>query len=101
VHVTIINSGCNPKIWIPNVFTPSLEGNNLFRVVSDNVTEMTVSIYRRQGDWICSFDGLTEGWDGTKEGRRCPEGTYVYFIRYKTHCLSRPKSITGTVTVIY
>lgn len=101
VHVTIISSGCNPKIWIPNVFTPSLEGNNLFRVVSDNVTEMTVSIYRRQGDWICSFDGLTEGWDGTKEGRRCPEGTYVYFIRYKTHCLSRPKSITGTVTVIY
>jgi len=101
VHVTIISSGCNPKIWIPNVFTPSLEGNNLFRVVSDNVTEMTVSIYRRQGDWICSFDGLTEGWDGTKEGRRCPEGTYVYFIRYKTHCLSHPKSITGTVTVIY
>ena len=101
IHVSLINSGCTPKIWAPNAFTPLQSSNNLFRVASSNVTEMTVSIYQRWGDWVCTFDGLTQGWDGTKNGKPCQENTYVYLIRYQTPCLLNPKPIVGTITIIH
>ena len=100
IHVSLINSGCTPKIWAPNAFTPLQSSNNLFRVASSNVTEMTVSIYQRWGDWVCTFDGLTQGWDGTKNGKPCQENTYVYLIRYQTPCLLNPKPIVGTITIL-
>jgi gliding motility-associated-like protein len=101
IHVSLINSGCTPKIWAPNAFTPLQSSNNQFRVASSNVTEMTVSIYQRWGDWVCTFDGLTEGWNGTLRGQPCQEGAYVYLIRYKTTCTPKPKTLAGTVTIIH
>ncbi len=99
-HIAVVSTASSSKIWVPNVFTPNKNTNNLFRVVSEEVTKMTVTIYQRQGDWICTFDGLTEGWDGTKNGKPCKEGTYVYFIRYETPELATPKPIVGTVTLL-
>ncbi len=101
LHTTIISNACTPKIWAPNVFTPLDNSNNIFKVESKNVSKMTVYIYQRWGDWVCTFDGLTEGWDGTKDGKPCKESAYVYLIRYETPCLANPKPIVGTVTIIH
>ena len=103
IHISvmpIIDSTCQYHVWTPNIFTPLLGSNNRFRVISDNVTQMDVSIFYRWGDWVCTFDGLTEGWDGAKNGTPCPAGTYVYLIRFATPCQSNPKPIVGTVTLI-
>ena len=59
-----------------------------------------MNIYQRWGEWICTFDGLTQGWDGTQAGIPCKQGTYVYLIRYKTPCLLNPKPIVGTITIL-
>ena len=103
IHITVLantDTSCQHHLWVPNIFTPLLDGNNQFRVLSDNVTKMEVNIFQRWGDWVCTFDGLTEGWDGTKNSSPCPAGTYVYLIRYATPCQSNVKPIVGTVTLI-
>lgn len=90
-----------PLIWIPNVFTPNNADNNLFRIYSQNVDQMTVYIFRRQGDLVSTFDGLTESWDGTHNGTPCPQATYVYRITYRnTGNNVVPEPINGTVTLI-
>ena len=96
-----MGENCHPFIWIPNVFTPFQPTNNIFRIQSQNITEMTVSIYQRWGDCIHTFDGLTEGWNGALRGRPCQEGAYVYLIRYKTTCTPKPKTLAGTVTILH
>ena len=90
-----------PNIWVPNVFTPNADNNQQFGIKSKNIDHMTVSIYRRWGERVCTFDGLTEQWDGTKNGIPCPQEAYVYIIHY--HVLGsneRPEPIVGTVSLI-
>lgn len=89
------------RIWIPNVFTPDRSDNNVFRIISLDIDLLEVSIYHRWGDWVCTFDGLSQGWDGTKNGHPCPEGTYVYRIRYHVvNSKETPHPILGTITLI-
>ena len=88
-------------IWVPNVFTPDGNTNNLFRVFSYDVTEMRVFIFRRNGLQITEFDGLTGAWDGTYRGIACPQETYTYCIVYRT--AARPQILqrkVGTVTLL-
>ena len=101
-------------IWIPNVFTPgsSDSENSQFRIhCSSSVVSAEVVIYQRWGDFLCRFDGLTGSWDGTYQGRPCPQGTYVYQVTYKisgrgmsvgtsAYRESEQKPIFGSVTLL-
>ena len=49
---------------------------------------------------MAQFDGLTGSWDGTHEGVPCPQGTYVYYIRYMDNHDAAWKTVKGTVTLI-
>lgn len=73
------------SLYVPNVFTPNLEGENShFGIYGSNILSAEVVIYKRNGDWVCTFDGLTEKWDGTKDGIELPQESYVYLIHYTT-----------------
>lgn len=88
-------------LWAPNVFTPGQESNKLFVIKSSNLASMEVFIFNRRGEYICTFDGLTEGWDGTKQGHFCPQGAYVYLIKYRNRI--RPDEVhqkKGTVLLL-
>lgn len=90
-----------PNIWVPNTFTPNADINQHFGIKSKNVDRMTVSIYRRWGERVCTFDGLTEQWDGTKNGIPCPEEAYVYIIHYHIqNSNEKPEPLVGTVLLI-
>ena len=39
-------------------------------------------IYDRAGDIVYHSDNINEAWDGTKNGRICNKGTYMYKIYY-------------------
>ena len=88
-------------IMAPNVFTPDRDDNNRFFVVSNKfISQMRVWIYNRRGVLIKEFDGVTEDWDGTKDGRPLPQETYVYYIRYMDTEVNGWKTLKGTVTLL-
>ena len=89
--------------WIiaPNVITPTLETNNIFSLrCSHHIQKAEVKVYNRYGVHVAQFDGLAGSWDGTHEGVPCPQGTYVYYIRYMDNHDAAWKTIKGTVTLI-
>ena len=72
------------SLWAPNAFTPDGATNNLFCIKDDNILTEEVTIYTRTGIQVAQFNGLTDCWDGTLDGRPLPQGVYVYLIRYTT-----------------
>lgn len=90
-------------IWVPNVFTPDIPGENCrFRVFcSKDITEAKVFLYHRWGNFIMDFDALTQFWDGTINGVPCEQGTYVYRIMYrKKNMPTGVLVLSGTVTLL-
>ena len=71
-------------IWIPSAFTPDEETNSMFKVESNDIIDMRVSIFTRWGLFVTEFDGLTEDWDGTYKGTKCKQDVYVYLVEYHT-----------------
>lgn len=63
---------------MPNVFTPNYDSiNDVFRPITDEITELEFSIYNRYGNLIFETNRLRGFWDGrTTGGEPCPDGTY-------------------------
>lgn len=70
-------------VYAPNAFAP--EGkNDEFRpvvVFGTAVRQYQMQIYDRWGALLFETNNLREGWDGRKNGRPLPVGSYVYAIR--------------------
>lgn len=97
VAIPIIQS----ELFFPNVFTPNLESNNLFRAYYTKINDYEIWIYDRRGDLVYHSTDLTSGWDGTHEGRPCVQGAYVYTCTYRDAIT--PGGImrkTGTVVLV-
>ena len=56
----------------------------MFKVESNDIIDMRVSIFTRWGLFVTEFDGLTEDWDGTYNGTKCKQDVYVYLVEYHT-----------------
>lgn len=82
---SILLDGCDPKLEMPNVFTPNGDGaNDIFLpLVYEDIREATISIYNRWGLLMIEDRKLNNGWDGNVDERKCSEGTYYYIILYK------------------
>ena len=58
-------------------------------------------IFDRKGLHITDFDALTGEWDGTKNGRPCPQGAYVWKLTYTTDFTPEvQQNDIGTVTIL-
>ena len=91
-------------IWVPNVFSPDVpdHGNDLFHSVSNRLVREQTLIYNRFGELVFRCEEIDCAWDGTdKEGNPCPQGSYVYIIRYVTeYAPHETQVLKGTVTLI-
>ena len=90
-------------IYIPNVFTPGRESNNLFGPVGSGIVEMEMWIYNREGLIVFHSTSQDEMWDGTHQGTGvdCPTATYAYRIDYKVKTIPEGyQTKVGTVTII-
>lgn len=89
--------------WMPNAFTPdNPAGNTLFGSVSVGTLTQEMYIYNRFGEQIYYCSGVDCTWDGHDvNGRACPQGAYVYIIRY-TNIFDPKKTriVKGAVTLI-
>ncbi|MBR4773957.1 MAG: gliding motility-associated C-terminal domain-containing protein [Bacteroidales bacterium] len=92
-------------VWVPNVFTPgspSNENNSLFGSISNHLIKEETLIYNRRGELVFKCNEIDCTWDGTDlSGAPCPQGSYVYVIRYITEYDPRTTQLLkGSVTLL-
>ena len=71
-------------VWAPNAFTPN--GNNIndafFAKASTSLVSFEMLIFNKWGELIFETNDILVGWDGTYKGKDCPQGVYVYLIKW-------------------
>ena len=95
-------AACEIAIWVPGAFTPNADGlNDIFRVVSANIKELSMYIYERSGQLVFTATQPFEGWDGSFAGQTCPPGNYVYVIVYESsHSPPKYTTLTGNIMLV-
>ncbi len=72
------------RILIPNAIAP--EGfNQEFKVmiIPEDFSEFDLRIFNRYGEQVFHTNNPEQGWRGTKNGKKLPQGVYVYTLRIK------------------
>lgn len=88
------------ELYMPNAFRPD-GTNSEFKPVTTGFggSDYLFQIYNRWGQLIFETTDPSKGWDGTYNGKRSPQGTYIYRLIHNT-VFNEPKSQEGTVTLI-
>lgn len=87
-------------LYMPNAFRP--DGiNNTFKPVTTGFggSNYLFQIYNRWGQLIFESNDPDKGWDGTYEGNKSPQGTYIYRLVYSS-VFGDSNSQKGSVTLI-
>ena len=88
-------------LWAPNVFTPTLENNNRFAIITRDIVQTKLEIYNRRGLLVFSSDNPYGGWDGTHDGQLCQQGSYVWKLWYNpTATPNATQMAIGSVTLL-
>ncbi len=87
-----------PQWQMPNVFSPNGDGINDFFQPFDltDISGFEVVIFDRWGRKM--YQGPS-AWDGTFEGRPCPEGVYFYELKV-VDLIGRQQRQTGSCTLV-
>ncbi|MFO7658293.1 MAG: gliding motility-associated C-terminal domain-containing protein, partial [Bacteroidales bacterium] len=92
--------------YIPNAFTPDGDGrNDVFRPIPSvsTISHFSMRVFDRWGGQVFETENIGQGWDGTKNGKPCPEGAYVYRITFNVEGIpgaEREQTIVGTVVIV-
>ncbi len=88
-----LKEGCEPRLFVPEVFTPNGDGlNDTFVLPNAHITDFDLKIYNRWGEIIFeSFDSDIP-WDGTYKGKVMAPMLYAFVVSYKSEYFpERPK----------
>lgn len=92
------------EIYIPNAFTPDGNGqNDKFQAFfAFPPTQYSLTIYNRYGSKVYETSDSSDdaGWDGMINGKKAPEGVYVYLIYYSSGDKKKVEK-KGNFTLIY
>jgi gliding motility-associated-like protein len=82
-HDTTIFVVPDIELYIPNAFSPNKDViNPVFRIEGSYFyREFEMQIFDRWGQRVFYSNDPEIGWDGTYDGRRMPEGIYIYSVR--------------------
>lgn len=98
--MTIEVVGSQMVIWIPSGFTPNEDGvNDEWFINHQGVKSLEWYLYDRWGNIIFQTEDTNYRWDGSYQGKPCPEGVYTYLIWSKDF-QDKKKKYMGTVTLI-
>ncbi len=89
-------------VRMPSAFTPNGDGrNDVFRIPpAYPVTLRRLAVYDRNGVLVFNTENTGEGWDGNLNGRRQPEGVYVWWLEFNNPLTKRVEARKGTVVLI-
>jgi gliding motility-associated-like protein len=94
--------GCDPaSVFVPNTFTPNGDGtNDKLYVRSKTLAQLEYfRLFNRWGAIVYESKSMSDGWDGSINGKLAEQGVYVYQVSGK--CESGYDIATsGTVTLI-
>ena len=95
--VTIFFEGI---IYIPNTFTPDGDKfNETFFAQGGNIVEFNILIFNRWGELIFEGNDFNDHWDGTYNGLPCPDGTYIWKVKFKD-VMNNEKQLVGHVNLL-
>jgi gliding motility-associated-like protein len=79
----LIEQHCPVVITFPSSFTPNNDGiNDVFNCYAGSSLTGSMSIYNRGGKIVFSTTDLTKGWDGSFNGKDCPQGIYGCLVKF-------------------
>lgn len=89
--VVFVQVNKNRRVYIPNAFSPNMDGNNdYFFIYGDNdiASIESLRIFTREGHLVFEETDLApndpiRSWDGTLRGQRLNSGVYVYVAQIK------------------
>ncbi|MDZ4759162.1 MAG: gliding motility-associated C-terminal domain-containing protein [Bacteroidota bacterium] len=94
----------DPKVYVPNAFTPNDDGlNEYFKPTTNGVEKYTMVLYNRWGQQIYVGNENDPGWNGTLKEKECPQDVYMYEIVYEGKSSSDfvvGETIRGTITLM-
>ncbi|MBI2967459.1 MAG: gliding motility-associated C-terminal domain-containing protein [Bacteroidetes bacterium] len=93
---------CDAEVFIPNAFAPGCKcADEKLHVFSDCIGTMTFRIFDRWGEKVFETEKITEGWDGTYNGKPMDAAVYVYHLKYST--INEPQkevTVEGNVNLV-
>jgi gliding motility-associated-like protein len=89
-------------VYFPVSFSPNGDGlNDYFSLFSTyQIKSCKIMIFNRWGEMIFSSEDTGFRWDGTWQGRICPQGVYAYSFFYTLQGTENKLSIYGAVTIV-
>ncbi|MCM1554641.1 MAG: gliding motility-associated C-terminal domain-containing protein [Bacteroides sp.] len=92
------------NLYFPSAFSPNGDAiNDRFGPITtaeDDQVVYSLYIYNRNGEKVFESHSLTESWDGTYKGEKCPGGVYIYRCIAHARQNGRKLSADGTVTLL-
>lgn len=88
------------RIFVPSGFTPNGDqSNDVFFIAVSGLAQFRFSVYSRWGERVYTTEDPAFRWDGTWQGRACPEGVYLYVLEGASPN-GRSYRKEGTITLI-
>ena len=89
------------QLYVPNVFSPNADGiNDEFQPFTSCLfEEYELLVFSRWGGLVYQTSDQTGKWEGDCKGEDCPDGAYVFTIRYKFP-LQQVQRASGSVTLL-
>ncbi|MDX2283782.1 MAG: gliding motility-associated C-terminal domain-containing protein [Bacteroidia bacterium] len=89
-----------PGIFVPSGFSPNGDqSNDAFFLAVSGLSQFRFSVYNRWGERVYTTEDPAFRWDGTWQGRACPEGVYLYVLE-GAGANGRSYRKEGTITLI-
>jgi gliding motility-associated-like protein len=98
VTITVVPYCVKPM----NAFTPNGDGFNEKWLLTDDdacINRMRAQVFNRYGAKVFESNDYKNNWDGTRDGRPLPDGTYYYVITYDLINGERLQ-LKGNVTIL-
>lgn len=97
----IIKVAGNCYIAVPSAFSPNADGLNdyLYPLNAYKATNLTFTVYNRNGQPVFTTKDWAKKWDGTVNGNPQDAGTYVWMLQYEDE-RHKKISLRGTSLLI-
>jgi gliding motility-associated-like protein len=86
ILIEAIEVDCNPKFYIPNVFSPNSDGINdswqIFLKSDHPLTDFKLTVFDKWGTKVFETQDLEAGWTGNKQHSPANAGTYIWMLQY-------------------